>query len=221
MSSNSNITQTTVQNLSENEVTLWLTLGNSSQFVGDVQQVNPKFQENGTPLQGYLNLPPGESISYTPPAGLGFNGNFAFGSPPLNCPPADFLNGINLAEFNLNEQDPNGEEVVDISCVAGTNAYIEISMQGGGQWNAGPALNVSEFSNTVIGKNAGRVGVYPYACTICTGVDNPPFCSNPPIDAPNPPICQKEPICNVGRASSQSGGTVTITFKGHTPPPKG
>lgn len=211
------ITTTIVKNFSKSTVTLWLTLGESPQFVSSVKSVSPQFKPvSGSPRQGSMELGPNAQIQYTPPEDLGFNGNFCFGSMPTNCAPEEFPTGINLAEFNLNEQSENGFEAIDISGVAGTNAYISFSMEEGGEWTAGPAGLVSEFSNAPIGENVGRTGVYPYSCETCTAVGEP-VCSSPPKGAPNPPVPQKTAICNVQRPQVEMGGIVTISFKGYTP----
>ncbi|MDJ0718127.1 MAG: hypothetical protein QNJ54_28530 [Prochloraceae cyanobacterium] len=211
-----NPTQLTVKNNSKQDVRVYLTLG---PVPGCVQQISeiPFVKEQVNHLQGWFLLPKGNSVSYTPPQGKGFNGNFAFGTPPQNCPTKQFPSGVILAEFMINNsfQGPNSQETLDISAVDGVNALLKFSMTGGGAWNAGPTKpNVTEFENKKIGQNAGRVGVYPYACDVCIASQNPPVCPNPPIGAPNPPIPQKQAICNVQRNASQAGGTILLTFKG-------
>ncbi|MDT5295237.1 MAG: hypothetical protein QOJ76_2117 [Acidobacteriota bacterium] len=203
-------------------VQVYLTLGKTTGCVGSITDI--PFVTNTIPnndLQGWFTLQPkgqnGDSVSYTPPMGMGFNGNFAFGTPPLNCPTETFPNGVNFAEFILNNsfQGAGAQETLDISAVAGVNAFIQFSMSGGGTWNAGTTQpTVTEFENKGIGDNVGQVGVYPYGCDVCTASAGPPVCSPPPRDAPNPLVPQKEPICNVQRDASASGGTVTLTFKG-------
>ena len=84
-------------------------------------------------LQGWFLLANGATKAYVPPPGQGISGNFAFGSPPLNCPTDEFRNGINLAEFILNNsfQGFGAQETIDVSCVAGANALIAFAMSGG------------------------------------------------------------------------------------------
>ena len=217
-----NQTALQLMNDTDQQVEVFITLGATPGCIQNVKDI--PFVTNTLPgnnLQGSFILDKkgeaGGCVSYTPPAGVGINGNFAFGTPPLNCPPQAFPNGVNLAEFILNNdfQGPGAQETIDISAVAGVNALIRFSMTGAGAWNAGSSQpNVAEFENKGIGENSGQVGVFPYGCDNCTASVSPPICPNPPIDAPNPLIPQKEAICNVQRDASSSGGTVTITFRG-------
>lgn len=148
-------------------------------------------------------------MHYTPPQGTTLIGNICFGGPPINCPAPGFPTAVNLFEFALDLA--SGQETIDISCVAGVNAYIEVEMSGGGAWNAGATQpSVTSFHNEAPGQNTGLVGVYPIGCDVCTASQNPPQCQ-PPVSPEQP---QAEPICNVQRAASGSGGWVTAAFKG-------
>lgn len=197
------------------DVLVFLTLGAVTGCVQNVAEI-PFVTTVVNPLQGSFTLPANGWVSYTPPGDLGLNGNFAFGTPPINCPTVEFPNGVNLAEFILNNgfQGPGAQETIDISAVAGVNSFIKFSMAGGGGWNAGssePAVN--EFENKGLSENVGLVGVFPYGCDCCTSSVSPPECSGPP---PPPPHgdCQSAPICNVQRDAVSAGGTVSITFLG-------
>jgi hypothetical protein len=214
-------TQLSLTNSSNTDVTVYLTLGAVNGCTPNVKLI-PFVTNYVNTLQGSFTLKQGETVSYTPPLGTCFNGNIAFGSAPLNCPPAAYPSGINLFEFMLNNrlQGAGAQETIDISCVAGANAYIAVTMSGGGTWNAGPGYpNVTTFKNNNLCNNSGQVGVYPYACDTCTASVNPPICPNRPIC---PIIPQKTAICNVQRNASNSGGTVNVSFQGWivpTPPP--
>lgn len=209
-------TKLAVFNNTKDKVKVYLTLGATEgciQNVGDIPFITNVLND----LQGWFDLLPNQTVEYTSPNGVGLNGNFSFNTPPLNCPTSDFPSGINLAEFIINNSFQSGtpQETLDISGVAGTNAYIEFSMSGGGAWNANAENpNITKFSNSHIGNNKGRIGVYPYACTNCTSSVNPPSCSSLPVGAPNPITPQDSPICNVQRDASTMGGTVTITYNG-------
>ena len=208
-----------VRNKWSESVKVYLTLGVGGGFVSNISDI-PFIENHTNPHQGYFTLKAGKSVSYTSPAGKTFSGNIAFNTPPLNCPTDDFPMGINLGEFSLNNhvQNPNNWETIDISNVAGANSFIEFSLEGGGQWNAGPKYpDVKDFKNDSIGKNVGNVGVYPYACDDCTASVSPPQCVNKPYGAPTTPIPQINAICNVQRASSKAGGTVTLNFLGPIP----
>ena len=212
-------TNIVITNGTSETVTLFLTLGATPGCIQDVSQI--PFVTNpikGKPLQGSFSLGPGKSTaSYSPSAGVGINGNLSLDSPPLNCPTKEFPLVVNLAEFILNNGFQSGtpQETLDISGVAGTNAQYEYNMQGGGKWNAGAShKNVTSFKNKSLGNNVGQVGVYPFACDICTGSSQPPKCNSKPTGAPSPPVPQTSSICNVQRnANPGSGGTVTITLK--------
>lgn len=213
--------QTTLElkNATSQEVQVWMTLGAVAGCVEDIAQI--PFVTNIDPhlkpprrLQGWFTLGGNDSVSYTPPEGVGLNGNFSFGTPPINCPTQEFPNGVNLAEFILNNsfQGSLAQETIEISAVAGVNAFIKFSMTGGGVWNAGPTQpSVTEFENKGLHGNVGQVGVYPYGCDECTKSVKPPKCPEhrPPYDG-----CQTEAICNVQRDPLTAGGTVVVTFNG-------
>lgn len=205
-----------IQNKTTKEVKTYLTLGVTKGCIQNVKDI-PFVTDYITDLQGFFYLKPLSTIEYKGKGDLGLNGNLSFGSPPMNCPTLQFKSGINLAEFILNNgfQGEEAQETVDISAVAGVNCVIEFSLISDNPWNAGSKYpDVKQFKNTVIGENAGRIGVYPYGCDECTESVNPPNCPRPPLGAPNPPIPQEEPICNVQRDASKSGGIVLISFFG-------
>lgn len=205
-----------IANLTDKIVKVYLTLG---MVKGCVQNINtlPFIEKVITQQQGYFFLEPEDSVEYISPKGIGLNGNVSFGSPPMNCPTEEFKSGINIAEFMLNNsfQGASAQETVDISCVAGVNSIIKFSLIGSNRWNAGPLYpEVLNFQNTVIGENAGLVGVYPYGCDECTKSVNPPKCPRVPLGAPVPPIPQRDPICNVQRNAFLSSGRVVVCFLG-------
>jgi hypothetical protein len=201
-------------------VTVFLTLGAVVGCVASIDDVPPIMSpalpiDKVNDLQGSFILKSGASVSFLPPVGVGISGNFAFGTPPLNCATPQCPSGVNVAEFMLNNGFQTGipQESIDISAVAGVNALLEFSMTGGGAWNAGSTQpNVASFQNNKIGDNVGQVGVFPYGCDVCTGSANPPQCAAPPAGAPSPPVPQTESICLVQRDASQAGGTVLVTF---------
>jgi hypothetical protein len=214
--------QTTLKitNGSGSDVKVYLTLGATPGCVQDVQAIS--FVTNRVnPLQGWFELANGASQTYVSPSGQGINGNFTFGTPPLNCPTTEYRNATNLAEFILNNgfQGPYAQETIEISCVAGVNALISFAMTGGGDWNAGSSHpNVTRFANKALGGNTGLVGVYPCGCDNCTSRNDPPQ-PKCPGSPPTPAYedCQKEAICNVQRPAGNSGGMVEIVFGGFLP----
>lgn len=168
------------------------------------------------PLMGNFMLPAFTTAKVTAPEGLGLNGNFSFGTPPLNCPCPEWPEGVNLAEFIINNGfQTGGQETVDISCVCGANAFIDYLLSAD-DWTAnGGAIPVEEFRNRTRYENTGRVGVFPYGCDDCTASVNPPACVGL-----HPEFANDAPICTVQRpASGNDGGTVRVTFDGFTPVP--
>jgi len=204
------ITALKIKNTSDKDLLVYLTLGSYPE--GHVQDVNGIFGiSSDNPLQGSFTLTPNEKLEYTCPAELALSGNFAFGTPPLNCPTDQFPDGINLFEFTLNNaKTGTGEqETVDISCVAGANCLVRASLAGGGKWNASPLHpDVAEFENSEVYDNHGRVGVYPYGCDGCTEIKSPPECPDHPAYA----LPQEHPICNVQRPAEDAGGFVFVEF---------
>ena len=209
------------------DVQVWITLGATPgciQHVSDLPFVTTIVND----LQGYFTLKPAQPVFYTPPAGKGLNGNVSFGTPPLNCPTTDWPKGVNVAEFILNNsfQTGNPQETIDISAVAGVNAYIKFIMFEGGAWNygqtdeAGHLKTVTEFENKGLGDNVGQVGVFPYGCDVCTSSAAPPVCPGPPTPPPHG-ACQSAAICNVQRPASTAGGRVLIRFDGWSKYPRG
>jgi hypothetical protein len=200
-----------VTNSSGSDALTYITLGATAGCMNAVANL-PFVTNVVNDKQGSFTLRAGQSIDYTPPAGQCIGGNFSFGSPPLNCPPDQYPNGINIAEFILNNgfQGSGAQETLDNSAVSGVNANIKYVMTGGSAWNGGPTQpNISSFQNRGLRDNVGLVGVFPWGCDNCTTRTAPPVCPVPYDGA-----CQSEHICNVQRDASSSGGTVEIIFNG-------
>jgi hypothetical protein len=193
-------------NSSTNDVEVWLTLGNVEGFVTDVNGIFG-IAESG--LQGSFTLKAGEELEYTSDKGL--SGNISFGTAPINCPTSTYANGVNIFEFCLNNSSQAGtpQETIDISAIAGVHSLLKATLSGGGEWNAGTAhTGIASFENAALYSNTGLVGVFPYGCDNCTSSDAPPSCpGHPAYETP-----QSEPICNIQRDATNSGGTVTVEF---------
>jgi len=213
------MTHLEISNTSHHEVLTYITLGATPGCVQDVGlltltdhlTINQLY-----PLMGTFVLPAGVTVKMAAPEGLGLNGNFSFGTPPLNCPCPDWPEGVSLAEFIINNGfQPGGQETVDISCVCGANAYLGFELSAP-DWTAnGGAIQVQSIANSTRFQNTGIVGVYPYGCDNCTSSDNPPSCVGQHSQFAN-----SEPICNVQRpAATNADGTVKVVFKGFTPVP--
>ncbi len=197
-----------VQNSSDEDITVWLTLGN---IPGYVTSVNGIFGIATIGLQGSFILKAGETAEYTSEEPI--SGNISFGTAPENCPTSEYPNGINIFEFCLNNygQEDNAQETIDVSNVAGISSIIKVTLSGGGAWNAGSDNpNITTFQNDELYKNTGLIGVFPYGCDNCTSSDNPPVClGHPAYETP-----QALPICNVQRNADSNGGIITVEFVG-------
>jgi len=211
-------TKLELHNPTDESVLTYLTLGATP---GCVQDVGLITVSDGVtinrlyPLQGNLILPPKATLTLTAPEGLGFNGNFSFGTPPLNCPCPDWPEGVALAEFIINNGfQVNGQETVDISCVCGANAFIGFDLSSDDWTTNGGAISVKEIRNGMRCDNTGRNGVFPYGCDNCTSSDSPPSCVGQ-----QPQFANALPICNVQRPASSPGGVVRVVFLGWTPVP--
>lgn len=211
-------TKLELHNSTDQSVLTYLTLGATP---GCVQDVGLITVSDGVtidrlyPLQGNLVLPAKTTLTLTAPAGMGFNGNFSFGTPPLNCPCPEWPEGVCLAEFIINNSfQAGGQETVDISCVCGANAYIGFDLNSD-NWTAnGGAIPVKSIRNNTRYENTGLVGVYPYGCDNCISSSAPPTCVGK-----QPQFANSQPICNVQRAASSPGGVVRVVFNGWTPVP--
>ncbi|MBX3134686.1 hypothetical protein KF707_00525 [Candidatus Obscuribacterales bacterium] len=233
-------TKLTVKNDSNAAVTVYLTLGaypnfypSNPGFVQDVTQVTftPPVTWTGSGLQGSFTLARGAKVSYTSPAGTAISGNLSFGTPPLLCPPVAYPNGINLAEFTLNNNTPayvqspqavQPQESTDISCVNGVNCRIVCNLNSnnpptysGGPWLTAGGASVTSMSNLTLGTkpnspNLNRNGVYPPGCDDCTSSVNP-GCNSVWLNWGN---VNKKANCTLVRtAATQSGGEVQVLFK--------
>jgi hypothetical protein len=186
--------------------------------VHDVAQINlsngivmNKLQD----LMGNFVLPAKADVELTAPMGMGFNGNFSFNTPPMNCPTPDFPDGVVLAEFIINNGfQQYGQETIDISCVAGANAFVAFEVSAR-DWtsDSGNIVLVQKIKNGTKLDNTGKIGVFPYGCDNCTSSNNPPECVGIQSQYAN-----KKPICNVQRpASGNLGGSLTAVYIGPIP----
>jgi hypothetical protein len=212
------MTKLKLSNNSNSPVLAYITLGATPGCVQDVADlvVSDGIVVNKLyPLMGNFMLPATTTVEITAPAGLGFNGNFSFGTPPLNCPCPDWPEGVALAEFIINNGfQPGGQETVDISCVCGANAFLGFDLSSDDWTTNGGAIAVKKMRNSTRYQNTGLVGVYPYGCDNCTASDAPPSCVGQ-----QPQFANTLPICNVQRPASSPGGIVHVIFEGFTPVP--
>ena len=142
--------------------------------------------------------PTGRQAAYASPQGQGISGNFAFGSPPLNCPTGQQFSRVRRAGNDRHQLCRRGQ------C---SDAF---SMSGGGRWNAGSSQPaVSQFASKPLKQNTGLVGVFPRGCDNCTSRANPP--------QPAYEDCQSQPVCKVQRDATNSGGDVEEIFLAFLP----
>jgi len=209
---------TTLQltNATKESAKVYITLGATPGCVQDVSHL--VFSDASikitalAPLMGFFSLNPGSTF-IAAPTNLGFNGNISFDTPPMNCKSPELSNGMNLAEFIINNgfQDGNPQETIDNSCVCGANAVIKFDLSAD-DWAANYGkIAVTSFQNKSWDNNTGIVGVFPYGCDNCTASTSPPDCIGL-----QPQFANTDPICNVQRnAKSNKGGNVHITFLGY------
>ena len=211
---------TTISMLNNNKdpVLVYITLGATPGCCQDVANITTSSGVTITKiadLMGSFTLLPQQTTEFSVPAPQGLNGNFSFGTPPLNCPTPDFPEGVNLAEFIINNGfQVNGQETVDISCVCGANAFVEFQLSTD-DWNDGTNWGIRDIKNKTRFDNTGISGVYPYSCDNCTASTNPPVCIGQ-----HPQFANTSPICNVQRPSGNNkGGKILVIFHGMTPVP--
>lgn len=201
---NNVISNTTLKiaNDTHDSVLVYLTLG--SQDSTFVQNVNGIFGITQTGLVGSFYLHSKDTVSYT--STLQFSGNIGFGSQGINCPDSIWKTGVNIFEFNLNEN----QESVDISAMGGVNSFMGVDLIGGPDWATTNYPNVRKIVNDTMYANTNRVGVYPFKCTNCTDTIGSAACTQK-AETPN-----SSAICNPTRAAGVRGGTVLLLFKGYT-----
>ena len=193
-----------VYNGGKDSVQVYLTLGGGydSTFI---QDVNGIFGITDSGLVGTFYLQPGDTVFYQ--SSLKFSGNIGFGSQGVNCFSTTWPTGVNIFEFNLNEN----QESMDISAMGGVNSIMTVHNIGGPAWAASPEYpDVRTYYNDTMWKNTNLVGVYPYGCTGCTDTIGKQAC-----ETPNE-IPSSGHICNPTRAAGVRGGLVLLTFKGYT-----
>jgi hypothetical protein len=212
------LTQLKLSNTSYQPVLAYITLGATPGCVQDVAllTVTDGIVINRLyPLMGNFILPATTTVTIAAPEGLGFNGNFSFGTPPLNCPCPDWPEGVALAEFIINNGfQVGGQETVDISCVCGANAYLGFDLSSDDWTTNGGMIQVKKIRNATRYENTGLVGVYPYSCDNCVASSAPPSCVGK-----HPEYANTLPICNVQRPAGSPGGVVHVVFEGFTPVP--
>lgn len=193
-----------VYNGGQDSVLVYLTLGggDDSTFV---QNVNGIFGITQSGLVGSFYLQAGDTVFYQ--SSLKLSGNIGFGSQGVNCFTDSWPTGVNIFEFNLNED----QESMDISAMGGVNSIMVVQNIGGPAWAATPSFpDVRLYFNDTMWKNTNLVGVYPYGCTTCTDTIGKQSCQTP-NETPD-----STRICNPTRAAGYRGGLVLLTFKGYT-----
>jgi hypothetical protein len=207
------MTKVKLTNKNSKDVLTYITLGATTGCVVDVTKLifSEKVElAEVSKLMGHFTLKANSSIYIEAPNGEGFNGNVSFNTPPMACKTSELPNGMNVAEFIVNNgfQDGNPQETIDNSCVSGANAKIRFSMDADDWSSAGGTIKVSEFENNSWDNNTNIVGVFPYGCDNCTESVSPPKCIGK-----QPQFVSSKKICNVERpAKSNKGGTLELTF---------
>ena len=208
------MTKLKITNNTGSDVRTFITLGATEGCIHDVSKLifsDPTITiYEVAPLMGHFELKANSSTEVSAD-NLGLNGNVSFNTPPMNCKTSELPNGMNLAEFIINNGfQQYGQETIDNSCVAGANALIEMSVDTDDWTSNFGKVNVTSFVNKKWDDNTGIVGVFPYGCDNCTSSNQPPSCVGV-----QPQFANKETICNVQRAAnSNKGGTLEIKFLG-------
>lgn len=203
-----------ITNQTDADVITYITLGATEGCIHDVTKL--VFSDSEiiitpvAPLMGHFILKANASTEVSA-GSLGLNGNVSFNTPPMNCKTPELPNGMNLAEFIINNGfQQYGQETIDNSCVAGANALIEMVVDTDDWTSNWGKIPVTSFVNKKWDENTGLVGVFPYGCDNCTSSNQPPECVGL-----QPQFANKEPICNVQRpANSNKGGSLEIKFLG-------
>lgn len=199
-------TELVVVNGDTTDVLVYLTLGGGydSMWVQDVRGI---FGIKDSGLVGSFVLGAGDSLRYSPTGAI--SGQFCFNGQAYQCLGDSLYTGSTLTEFCLNNAGTvkNAQETVDISCVAGVSYLASMDMIGGGIWTANYVGfdSVSHIENSIFGRNANRVGVYPVGCDDCDSSVAPPKCVVPET----PSKCA---ICQVQRDAKRAGGVVIVKY---------
>lgn len=196
-----------ITNQSQDSVLVFLTLSgyDTTQAKNYVQNVYGIFGIIDSGLVGSFYLQPNDTLSYTSDKML--SGNIGFGSQGINCPNKIWKTGVNIFEFNLNEE----QESLDISCMGGVNSIMSIKLIGGPEWQASPSFpNVRYIQNDTMYANTNIVGVYPFGCPNCTNTQGRQPCEQK-AETPD-----SAAICNPTRAAKVRGGTVMLIFNKYT-----
>lgn len=200
-----------VVNNTNGALTIYVTSGGasvtncSSNFVvADLPFLTPAWAGNTT--QGFFSLAASDTMNF-PALSKCYNGVISVTAGP-HCKDSNFPNGMNQAEFSLNMT--SGGESIDVSCVNGVNAYLEMAYDGTG-WTNSPG----SIANSDLGDNKGRLGVYPLGCTQCNALGNPtPDCGGHPTMPTNSDNCNTV-VCQLNR--NNSGGTITVNVNASPP----
>jgi hypothetical protein len=156
------MTKIKLTNQNTEDVVTYITLGATNGCILDVTKIifsdNTKINEVSK-LMGHFVLKGNTSVYLEAPNGEGFNGNVSFNTPPMNCKSKELPNGMNVAEFIVNNgfQDGLPQETIDNSCVAGANAKIKFSVDTDDWTSNGGTIKVSEFQNNSWDKNTDVV----------------------------------------------------------------
>jgi hypothetical protein len=172
----------------------------------------------GTCLNGNLTF----NALTSCPCGFGTFSACPAGSAGNVSLPSILINGSNFFEFNFN----NGDESMDVSCNNGCNAIIGYATRGLQNWNWPAGTHKNGIYSTRNGavclnisppldQNCNVPAVYPYGLTTCQGGTS--LCTSEGLPGT---ICPTHNgICQLNRTSTNSGGTVFVTYFGGSQSP--
>lgn len=193
------------------DILVYLTLEVSEGYVGDVSQI-PFIQKRINTYQGAFLLSPQKFVIYKSPKGMVFGGKISFNSLPLNSPIPSFPNGINFAEFTINNHLdlPKTYEKIVINNTNGFNSYMKFTVNGGGKWAEERAsLIMTNANNNFQAKSIDEIK------TFSMSYDKNSMNSSS-ISEGLKITSKEQQICIAKRPAFSAGGLVALSYLGPT-----
>lgn len=193
------------------DVTVYLTLEVSEGYVADVSHIS-FIKKRINIYQGAFPLSPQKFVIYKSPKGMIFGGKISFNSLPLNSPIPSFPDGINFAEFTINNHLdlPKAYETISIKNTAGANSYMKFTVNGGGQWAQQSSTAIIENSKkTFQAKSSKDIG------TFSMSYDRDSMSSSALAQSLNMTE-RRQKECTAKRLATSAGGVVALTYLGPT-----
>jgi hypothetical protein len=191
------------------EVTVYLTLEVSESYVSDINHV-PFIKRRINPFQGAFQLAPQKFVYFRSPKGMIFGGKVTFETLPINQPTPSFPDGVNVAEFVVNNHldYPKTYESVKINNENGINALMKFTFNGGGSWTERLIENGQTLSfEATMKETLNHLGTHSISFDSLTFDPDQSFARGP---------LKSEKSVIAKRPASQAGGIVALTYLGST-----